>query len=217
LKPIVMRHMIIALLSFLPVINLRSQKPVTNHAPLVTVDFYKTLFIGIDNPISFSTGKYDNAVMVIDNGTITHNDSSGRYFIKPEKVGDAILKMKTKDKSYEFVFRVRPLPYPTLDLAGPRNMDGMPVFKQSDSVVAFIRHFYYDVRYRVDSFAISFSGKGFDQPVSHINIGGAWDSETRKLIDRCQDGTLILISQAYVTGPFWEQIKLRDQMPFLVH
>ncbi|MDP4264416.1 MAG: GldM family protein [Bacteroidota bacterium] len=211
-----MRNGILAGTSFLLCLTAFGQNILTNKEPSVSIDGFRTLFLGIDNQVTISTGKYDSVQLEIKNGTIKHLDK-GHYLIRPayDRSDVTILKIKTPKKTYQFIFQVRNLPDPELRIAGYYNEDRvLTCFKCSWGVSAILGNFFYELDFSVLSFDITFSGEGFDDTISHRNNGAAWDSVTRKLIDQSRVGSKIVINHAYIKCPDGRTKRLWDELTY---
>jgi hypothetical protein len=208
--------------------NICLSQSFSNKEPLIAVYKQNILLIGIDNPIKISTGSYDRVVVTMNEGTI-QRISKDEFIARTGHCCNAVIKLigfKKKvvngksivsKREFEYDFRVRAIPGPTLAVAGPTNEDDAIVnFKQTTGVVAFLRDFYYDVDFKVDSFDVVFNGGGFEKEKRHRNAGDTWDEETQTLINTSSSGTWITIENAAIIGPDGKRFHLRGQLKFYI-
>ena len=204
-----------------------SQLTFTNKKPLAFLPRQNVLFIGLGNPIEISTGDYDSVFASFNNGAITHV-GNGRFILRPHHVSDdatitltAFKKRPSPNqngfimdkKTFEFNFKVRAIPIPHLTFAGPVNEDGIVTnIRATAGIAAYLRDFYYEVEFIVDSFDIVFSGGEFETEKRHRNSGNTWDKETRNLISQSKPGTTIVVERALIIGPDGRRFRSSDRL-----
>jgi len=180
--------------------ELFTQQTVNNPVPNISTDNIRYLFIGIDNPVTITTGCDGKYEVSISKGQII-NKGNGHFIVNPafDTSGEVTIKIKTEKKDFDFVFNVRNIPDPKIVIG---NYIGQPIIlKQTAGVGAVLENFFYKTQFNVVSFDIEFSGPGFDEPNKHTNEGALWDETSKRAMSKMVNGSKVYINNVRVVGP----------------
>lgn len=181
-------------------LNSSAQETISNPVPNVSTDNIRYLFIGIDNPVTITTGCDGKYEVSISKGRII-NKGNGHFIVNPlfDTSGEVTIKIKTGIKEFDFVFNVRSIPDPEITVG---RFEGDPIqLKQTAGLRAILKNFYYRTQFNVVSFDIEFSAPGFDDPDKHTNQGALWDEATKKAMSKMIKGSKVYINNVRVVGP----------------
>jgi len=202
---------LLALLQFFFITSF-AQQVINNPVPNISTDNIRYLFIGIDNPVTITTGCDGKYEVAISKGIIINN-GNGHFIVRPGDTSEVTIKIKSRKKEFDFVFNVRNIPDPEITVW---NYDGPPkFFKQTAGVRAIVKNFYYKTQFNVVSFDIEFSGAGFDELNKHTNEGAQWDETTKKAMSRMVNGTKVYIDNVRVLGPDGRVRRIYDDLTWI--
>jgi hypothetical protein len=90
-------------------------------------------------------------------------------------------------------------------------------FRVQQGVIADLRDFVFEgISFKVVSFIVIATGKGFDEPeVAEVN-GAAFANGAKDLVRRCQPGTTVTIGEIKVTEPGGGTRKLDQTIAFIL-
>ena len=180
--------------------NVYSQQTINNAVPNISTDNIRYLFIGLDNPVTITTGCDEKYEVSISKGTLINN-GNGHFMVRPGDTSEVIIKLKSGKREFNFLFHVRNIPDPEIVVGSFRSEQPILAFKTSAGVRAILWNFFYETQFNVVSFDIEFSGAGFDETSKHTNIGAQWDEESKKAINKMINGTKVYINKVRVLGP----------------
>jgi len=177
-----------------------SQLKVTSPEPDVIPDSRKTLFYGYDNLVTITTGDRKDLTVSVKNGRIKKADMPGKFYVWPNDYSTDTVTIILTSKNFkkQIEYRVLSLPDPEVDYAGQTNEDGVITnFRLTRGIR--IRYERNDLfrEFKIDSFTITF--KDSVSEVKHKNLGSAWDIQTNSLIQNSRHGTLVIISEIFVS------------------
>ncbi len=192
-----------------------AQQTISNPVPNVSTDNIRYLFIGVDNPVTITTGCDGKYEVSISKGSIV-NTGNGHFIVRPPSdTSEVTIKVKTGKKEFDFVFNVRSIPDPEIMIG---NYEGHPVYlKQTAGLRAILKNFYYRTQFNVVSFDIEFSGPGFDDPDKHTNEGALWDEVTKKAMSKMIKGSKVYINNVRVVGPDGRTKLIYDDLTYIQH
>lgn len=165
----------------------------------VMLDKMNVFYIGVDNPITISSGSgWDKTSVNMTGGSISGSGSN--RIVKVSTAGKATITVTADGKSSTFDFRVKRIPDPVFKV-GPSSGGGIQaaVFKSQQYCRAELENFDFDARFQVVSGTVYFTGAGF--PVTQIatingnNLGGIAQ------MANCKPGTSVIFDNIQVVGP----------------
>lgn len=165
----------------------------------VMLDKMNVFYIGVDNPITISSGSGWDKTTVTPTGCSLSGSGSNRI-VKVTTPGKATITVSADGKSSTFDFRVKRIPDPVFKV-GPSSGGGIQaaVFKSQQFCRAELENFDFDARFQVVSGTVYFTGAGF--PVTQIatlngnNLGGIAQ------MANCKPGTSVIFDNIQVVGP----------------
>lgn len=135
----------------------------------VMLDNMNVVYIGVDNPMTISSGSGDEKTTVAGNGgglTITKN-GGGKYTARATTPTlQAGLKVSVQGgKAFDFPLRVKRIPNPTAAVGGDMERGtggtvGPGYLKAQSGVVAILQNFDFKCDFKVTSFSMIYSSKG---------------------------------------------------------
>jgi len=180
-------------------LNSSAQQAISNPAPNISLDNIRYLFVGVDNPVTITTGCDGKYEVSISRGSII-DQGKGHFVVRPPyDTSEVTIKVKTGIKEFDFAFTVRNIPDPEIMVG---SYEGDPIHpKHAAGLRAFLKNFYYRTQFNVVSFDIEFSGPGFEDPNKHNNEGAQWDEVTKKAMSKMVKGSKVYINNVRVIGP----------------
>lgn len=168
----------------------------------VMLDKMNVLYIGLDNPMTISSGTgWDKTKVSLAGGTLTPSGGAGHYTVKVSSPGTATLTVNADGKISKQEFRIKQVPDPIL-MVGPSSGGRIQsvVFKNQRFARADLKDFIYDYRYNIVSAKVYFTGAGFSN-VQQATIKGGNLSEIESYLSRCMPGTSVIFDDVRVQGP----------------
>jgi len=168
----------------------------------VMLDKMNVLYIGVDNPVTISSGTgWEKTSVSMSGGSIS--GGNGKFIAKVTAEGTASIVVKTDKGTSPFTFRIKSLP-PASAFIGTIKEGEMPAasFRAMGGVRAQLENSEFDAPYKVMSYQITASGPGFPGgPAFGSNEGGFWGGNAATIANRAVPGTIISISKIIVQGP----------------
>lgn len=165
------------------------------------------LYIGVDNPIDISVSGFsdDRIKPSISQGTL-RKVGAGSYIAKVKKGGKANISVSVSSDEGKarsmgrMEFRVKPVPDPVAKVAGKK---GGPIKKNllaaQQGVIADLENFDFDLKFKVKSFSVSATVKGFD--VTHLSKNNRFTKQQKNLIKGLRRGSKLYIDDVKAIGP----------------
>jgi hypothetical protein len=155
-----------------------------------------TLYVGVEHELLLENGNGDEFT-IQNNSSSTAGvniiDATGTpYRVSPTRPGELIFDIMNSDDELvgSFQFQVKRIPDPVARLG---NSSGGSVsigeFRAQGGVGAFLDDFDYDAICSVTGFEIIYIGRRMD-PVSSINAGARFTSDSRRLISQARPGDI---------------------------
>lgn len=211
-------RLIILLITFSLSIHAKSQE-----TAIVRVQPENRAYFGIKNPISFFAQgyKFKDLTVTTNNGKVTKSD--GRYWFIPSRRGTAELTIykKLKGKLVKLgthIWYVVSLPLPIATVGSYSN--GWSVSKGAISAQMGIGAYqpYYDtgicMNFTVDSFSVVIM-KDYAVQFSSHNKGNSFSEDIKTAFSKMESGSIVLISNIWITGYDKEAIKL-DPLEYFI-
>jgi len=168
----------------------------------VMLDKMNVFYIGVDNPVTISSGTgWDKTHVSITSGSLSSAGGPGKFIVKVSAVGKTSINVNADGKTSSYEFRIKRIPDPTLKV-GPSSGGRMQsvVFKNQQFCRADLENFDFDARFNVVSATVYFSGANFPSVQTATITGGSLAGISSQL-SRCIPGTSITFDNVKVQGP----------------
>ncbi len=169
----------------------------------VMLDKMNVFYIGVDNPITISSGSgWDKTNVVIAGGSLS--GSNGNRIVRVNTPGKASITVTADGKTTPFEFRVKEIPNPVFKVGpgGTRMTAGS--FKNQQYCRADLENFDFDAKFSVVSAMVYFSGANFAN-VQSATLSGNNLEPLNSLIQKAGPGTSITFDAVKVQGPDGKQ------------
>lgn len=168
-----------------------------------SADKMNVLYIGVDNPMTISTGsiKRESANFSFGGGSLV-NQGGDKFVARPTSApGKYNITVSGEGKTSSFEFRVKYLPNPVA-LVGASKGGPMSAaqFRAMGGVRAVLEDSEFDAAFVVLGYRMGFSGKGFPDYQGGAVGGAQWGSQSTN-INKCIPGSIVYIEEIKVKGP----------------
>jgi len=169
----------------------------------VMLDKMNVFYIGVDNPVSISSGTgWDKTHVSMAGGTISPaGGGPGKFNVRVSAVGKASITVTADGKPSNYDFRIKRIPDPIIKV-GPSSGGRIQsvVFKNQQFVRADLENFDFDARFTVVSATVYFAGAGFPS-VQQATITGGNLGAINASLSRCVPGSTVIFDNVKVQGP----------------
>ncbi len=168
----------------------------------VMLDKMNVFYIGVDNPVTVSSGTgWDKTKVSMSGGTLSSAGGPGRYTVRVSSPGKASITVNADGKASSYEFRIKNIPAPVL-MVGPDEGGRVQsvVFKNQQFARAELRNFDFEYRYNVVSATVYFSGANFAS-VQTATINGGSLAGIQAQLAKCIPGTAVTFDNVKVQGP----------------
>lgn len=169
----------------------------------VMLDKMNVFYIGVDNPVTVSSGTgWDKTHVTMSGGTLVPAGSAGKFIAKVSAVGKASVTVNADGKPSTYDFRIKRIPDPVIKV-GPSSGGRIQsvVFKNQQFVRADLENFDFDARFNVVSATVYFAGAGFTNGVQTANISGGSMAGISAQLAKCIPGSTVIFDNVKVQGP----------------
>ncbi|MEO5892690.1 MAG: gliding motility protein GldM [Ferruginibacter sp.] len=169
----------------------------------IMLDKMNVFYIGVDNPITISSGSgWDKTSVSMTGGTLS--GSNGSRVVKVTTPGKASITVNADGKTTPFDFRVKEIPDPVFKVGpGGTRMQSV-TFKGQQYCRAELEKFDFDARFNVVSATVYFSGANFPN-FQQASLTGNSLAPLNALIQKSGPGTTITFDNVRVAGPDGKQ------------
>jgi len=125
----------------------------------VMLDKMNVLYIGVDNPITISSGSgWDKTTVTMTGGILSGSEKSGNRIVRVTTIGKATLTVTADGKTTPFDFRIKEIPNPIFKVGpgGTRMTSGS--FKSQQFCRAELENFDFAANFSVVSAKVYFLG-----------------------------------------------------------
>jgi gliding motility-associated protein GldM len=168
----------------------------------VMLDKMNVFYIGVDNPVTISSGTgWDKTHVSMTSGSLTPaGGGPGKFTVKVSAVGKTTINVNAEGKNSSYEFRIKRIPDPILKV-GPSSGGRIQsvVFKNQQFCRADLENFDFDARFAVVSATIYFSGANFPGVQTATVTGGNLAGVTQ--LAKCIPGTSVTFDNVKVKGP----------------
>ena len=169
------------------------------------LDKMNVVYIGVENPITISSGAGDEKTSVVPSGgglSLTKS-GPGKYIAKattPDLKANIAVSVKG-GKTTNFPLRVKRIPDPIPTLGGKlRGGNAQPgTIKAQTGIVPLLENFDFEARFNVESYRMVLASKGEIYPVE--GQGPTFSAQAQALINRAKPKDIIYIEEIKVRGP----------------
>jgi gliding motility-associated protein GldM len=169
----------------------------------VMLDKMNVFYIGVDNPITISSGSgWDKTTVSMTGGTLS--GSNGNRIVRVSTPGKASINVNADGKTTNFDFRVKEIPNPIFKVGpgGTRMTAGS--FKSQQYCRAELENFDFLANFSVVSATVYFSGANFAN-VQTATLNGNNLGPLQAYIQKAGPGTSITFDAVKVQGPDGKQ------------
>lgn len=187
----------------------------------VSTDKTRVFYKGLENPLSVTGGGGDEKVNVSIEGAgaSLRKAGPGQYIVTCTQLGTVNVVANDGKNIQRIAIPVKRVPDPIVVVGGSAG-GAMPanVFRVQSGAIAELRDFVFEgVAYKVMSFMLICTGKGFDEPeFAEVNSASFKDASAQTLIRRCQAGTTVTIGEIKVLEPGGGTRKLDQNITFIL-
>jgi gliding motility-associated protein GldM len=187
----------------------------------VSTDKTRVFYKGLENPLSVTGGGGDEKVNVTIEGAgaSLRKVGPGQYVVTCTQLGTVTVVANDGKNIQRIAIPVKRVPDPIVIVGGSAG-GAMPanVFRVQSGTIAELRDFVFEgVAYKVMSFMLICTGKGFDEPeFAEVNSASFKDAAAQALIKRCQAGTTVTIGEIKVLEPGGGSRKLDQNITFIL-
>ncbi len=169
----------------------------------VMLDKMNVFYIGLDNPVTISSGTgWDKTHVSITSGSLSSaGGGPGKFIVRVKDIGKTSININADGKNSSYDFRVKRVPDPILKV-GPSSGGRMQsvVFKNQQFCRADLENFEFDARFSVISATVYFSGANFSSVQTATISGGSLAGLSAQLA-KCIPGTSVTFDNVKVQGP----------------
>jgi gliding motility-associated protein GldM len=166
----------------------------------VMLDKMNVFYIGVDNPVTISSGTgWDKTSVSMTGGTISGNN--GKFTVRVSSPGTASITVNSDGKPSTFQFRVKRIPDPVIKIgnSGGGRVQSVMI-KNQPAVRAELENFDFDARFSVVGATVYFTGAGFPN-VATAQITSGSLAPLAPFMARSGPGTSIIFDNVRVQGP----------------
>lgn len=165
----------------------------------VMLDKMNVFYIGVDNPVTISSGTgWDKTNVTMSGGTISAGTSN--RVVRVTTVGAATITVSADGKSSKYDFRVKRIPDPIFKVGDGKVRMPTVSFKGQQYCRAELENFDFDTKYSIVSATVYFSGANFPN-VQTSSLSGNSLAPLAAFIQRCGPGSVVTFDNVKVTGP----------------
>ena len=169
----------------------------------VMLDKMNVFYIGVDNPVTVSSGTgWDKTHVTPGPGiSLTQAGGAGKFIVRATTVGKTSITVNADGKASTYEFRVKNIPPPIM-MVGPSEGGAIQsvVFKNQQFARAELKNFDFDYHYSIVSATVYFSGANFPS-VQTASISGGSLAGIQGQLQRCIPGTSVTFDAVKVQGP----------------
>ncbi|MCU0328233.1 MAG: gliding motility protein GldM [Chitinophagales bacterium] len=168
------------------------------------LDKMNVFYIGLDNPITVSSGTgHEKTKLIPSGGGITlSNTGPGKYVVRATSVGNATISVVADNKKSDFQFRVKRVPDPVFTIGGTITTQKVQkgVLAGQQGFVAKLDNFDFEAKYTVESYDFVYIPKG-DDLKSGSGTGAYFNPTLSNYIKNCKSKDVFTFENVKVKGP----------------
>jgi len=165
----------------------------------VMLDKMNVFYIGVDNPVTISSGSgWDKTSVSMAGGTISGTGSNRT--VRVSAAGTASITVTADGKSSKFDFRIKRIPDPVFKVGDGKVRMASVAFKGQQYCRAELENFDFDTKYSITGATVYFSGANFPNVVT-TSINSNSLAGLSATMARCGPGSVITFDNVKVSGP----------------
>ncbi|MEP6616292.1 MAG: gliding motility protein GldM [Ginsengibacter sp.] len=168
----------------------------------VMLDKMNVFYIGVDNPVTISSGTgWDKTHVSMSGGNLNSAGGPGKYVVRVSSPGKASITVNADGKASTYDFRIKSIPDPIIKV-GPSSGGRIQsvMFKNQQFVRADLENFDFEARFSIVSATVYFGGANFAN-VQQASISGGNLSGLSAQLSKCIPGSLVIFDNVKVQGP----------------
>lgn len=168
------------------------------------LDKMNVFYIGLDNPVTVSSGTGDEKTNVAASGggVTLRKTAPGKYVVRATTVGESTLTITGDGKSTAYKFRVKRVPDPITTIGG--TIEGGKIQKgvlgAQQGLIALLKNFDFDAKFEVQGFEFTYVPKNGDLSAG-VCSGPRFNDQLVNAIKNCKPKDVFLIESVKVKGP----------------
>ncbi|GAB2836041.1 gliding motility protein GldM [Ferruginibacter profundus] len=166
----------------------------------VMLDKMNVFYIGVDNPVTISSGSGWDKTTVTPSGCTISGSGSNRT-VKVSAVGMASITVSADGKTSKFDFRCKRIPDPIFKVGSGKVRMPSVEFKTQSYCRAELENFDFEAKYSITGATVYFSGANFPSPVGPLALTSNSIEGLRQYITRCGPGSVVTFENIKVVGP----------------
>ncbi len=166
----------------------------------VMLDKMNVFYIGVDNPVTISSGKGWDKTTANGSGCTLSGSGSNRIVRVSGGTTCSIVVTAEGSAPKPFNFRIKRIPDPVFKIGDGKSRMPAVAFKNQQYCRADLENFDFDLKFSIVSATVYFGGANFQNPVP-ATINGNNLSGVSNLIQRCGPGSSISFENIKVSGP----------------
>lgn len=180
----------------------------------VMLDKMNVFYIGVDNPITISSGKGWDKTSVNASGC-TLSGTGGKRTVRVSGGTTCSITVAAEGSApTPFSFRIKRIPDPKFKIGSGKTRMTAVEFKNQQYCRADLEAFDFDLKFSIVSATVFFGGANFSSPVGSSITGNSLAS-IASLIQRCGPGSSINFGSIKVSGP--DGIRSIDDVTFQLY
>jgi gliding motility-associated protein GldM len=168
------------------------------------LDKMNVFYIGLDNPVTVSSGTGDEKTKLsASGGGVTLSKSApGKYIVRATTIGESTITISDGRQNTPFKFRVKRVPDPLATIGGTFKGGKIPkgTLQVQQGVKAILENFDFDAKFTVKSFEFTYVPKNGDPRESRI-VGERFNADWSSAVNACKPNDVFLIENVKVIGP----------------
>jgi gliding motility-associated protein GldM len=166
----------------------------------VMLDKMNVFYIGVDNPVTISSGKGWDKSNATGNGCSLSGSGSNRTVRVSGGTTCSITVTAEGSAPKSFPFRIKRIPDPVFKIGDGKSRMPAVAFKNQQYCRADLENFDFDLKFSIVSATVYFGGANFANVVP-ATINGNGLASIANLIQRCGPGSSISFENIKVSGP----------------
>ncbi len=175
------------------------------------LDKMNVFYIGLDNPMTVSSGTGDEKTKLSASGggvTLTRS-APGKYIARATTVGESTITVSDGKQNTPFKFRVKRVPDPLTTIGGTIKGGKLPkgTLQVQQGVKAILEGFDFDAKFTVKSFEFTYVPKNGDLREGKC-VGERFSQDWSSAVNGCKPNDVFLIENVKVVGPDGSERKI---------
>ena len=168
------------------------------------LDKMNVFYIGLDNPVTVSSGTGDERTKLsASGGGVTLAKSApGKYIVRATTIGESTITISDGKQNTAFKYRVKRVPDPVTTIGGTIKGGKIPkgTLQVQQGVKAILENFDFDAKFTVNSFEFTYVPKNGDPREGRVS-GDRFSADWTSAVNACKPNDVFMIEKVKVTGP----------------